>query len=954
MKKNRFEVENFKFKFLPDTPLSSTKDTVMFGHEQVAKALLNIVVGSTPPFTIGLYGGWGSGKSTVINLLAEELDNINVKHVVFDVWKYSEDSLRRQFLIESARQLGQTSKVKKLTEKFVYSLTKKIETIRFTPKKFIVSIIPIVLFSLVWSWVTGDINQWKSITILCLGGAFIFQKYQDKLLIVDDNVLTRDKISQPEEFENEFKEIVNDSNENKLLFIFDNLDRAPRQKVVELLTTIKTFLEIRKCIFLVPCDETAVRKHISSALLSNDSKKISDQDKQDYADEFLRKFFNTVVRMPKVEYLDLDVYTTSLLNDTQIELFNKNPDLLELITYSFKNNPREIKQFINSLISLIIIVYERFDEKITKKLSKNDIAFFAKVLILKQKYHDIYTKLEESILNDAMDWTEAEKGVLRGTLEESMKFLKNTYYITPDTLNVGSYITLKQSKEEISLPGWEQFIQACLSRDVESASKFVNSFIKQDKISIFENFLLYYLKSNSQRQALIRPISSTCVKVFSDILNTSIPPKVARELARQISGPLLRPDTYEDYPIQNTIKVVKSGINKTQNKELSQAYIGLFNHADNNSRLILKEDYALSILNHVSTDIEYFQSSIRNVKDLLKDRLNSRKYIEVFIDKDNLEKFISNETITNYITRNFDAGTLNDDDELRKNLGLLNTIGELDEGQIRLIVEKVKELIAAESNNPPDRNQRDVLIEFLTGFIEKFLDTISTAEVEYVSSNIGVISTSATAWYNNSSWSIKTKVFLLSLILRKIDKNDKNTTLESSIIKPFIQNAPYDEAFSTLDEKVVEEIISKNYPEYIKGCMRSYDFFTKGFKYLSSDQRGQIALSMMSSSLEFSVNAIKKSNYLIGASTVSVLNELFNRLDSQDENFKANVFEIAYKTHCGKDPAVEERFFNELKNVKGSDFGDRMIKKYVKKQGRLFSKSQKSDLLNVTPIPAAS
>lgn len=61
--------------------------------------------------TIGLYGGWGSGKSTIIETAKQQLESDlrkKYKVVVYDAWKYSGDSFRRTFLLhmQSALKLN--------------------------------------------------------------------------------------------------------------------------------------------------------------------------------------------------------------------------------------------------------------------------------------------------------------------------------------------------------------------------------------------------------------------------------------------------------------------------------------------------------------------------------------------------------------------------------------------------------------------------------------------------------------------------------------------------------------------------------------------------------------------------------------------------------------------------------------------------------------------------------
>jgi predicted KAP-like P-loop ATPase len=60
------------------------------GFAEYAEALADAIRGGTPPqFTIGIYGPWGSGKSSLLNVIHRELTRgEDVLPVFFDAWRY--------------------------------------------------------------------------------------------------------------------------------------------------------------------------------------------------------------------------------------------------------------------------------------------------------------------------------------------------------------------------------------------------------------------------------------------------------------------------------------------------------------------------------------------------------------------------------------------------------------------------------------------------------------------------------------------------------------------------------------------------------------------------------------------------------------------------------------------------------------------------------------------------
>jgi predicted KAP-like P-loop ATPase len=95
-------------KFIIDKEIDLNKQDFL-NTSSYSKALRE-VINSSPKdntFTIGLFGEWGSGKSSIVKTVEEEFNKTKkVKFIIYDSWKYSNDSFRRMFLLKLQEDLG--------------------------------------------------------------------------------------------------------------------------------------------------------------------------------------------------------------------------------------------------------------------------------------------------------------------------------------------------------------------------------------------------------------------------------------------------------------------------------------------------------------------------------------------------------------------------------------------------------------------------------------------------------------------------------------------------------------------------------------------------------------------------------------------------------------------------------------------------------------------------------
>lgn len=320
-----------KFKYLNENPLK-TDHPLEFGHKEIVSSLKKIIKEQSWNLTIGLFGSWGTGKSSIVENLKEQLKTQKTPLIIFDVWKHEGNALRRTFLKECYKQLLNSDEF--INNNFELddrlssntNRSKEIHTIKWRKlgTSILVGILIITGMFFAACLIYGvllllDVDLFdvisKSMFIsfaTASVSATLLVKYFEVFIKTEKLDIKEDKFQDPHEFEFEFSRIVKSSKteDKKIVICFDNLDRVSGDKALNIISTIKTFLDF-KCdgneantvVFLIPCDVESIKNHISDSIKNN-----TENGESNYIDEFLRKFFNTSVWIPDFHLTDLESF----------------------------------------------------------------------------------------------------------------------------------------------------------------------------------------------------------------------------------------------------------------------------------------------------------------------------------------------------------------------------------------------------------------------------------------------------------------------------------------------------------------------------------------------------------------------------------------------------------------------------------------------------------------------
>ncbi len=386
---NSDSLENLSAKFISNTPIG---DDLFEGksQERVANNISKILINDKDIRVIGIDGGWGSGKSNLIEIVKRKLkaeSDSKYNFFIYDAWGHQEDLQRRSLLEEMTFHLTKLNEhnvsIIGDDEKWKKKLKELLAKSKETEKKTIPSLSLGIVFSGLALILTplfkslSDLFEcgWlkiliTSIPLILLLALYLYyyvtktdkknktghraQEAANKLFYIyqqsQKEEITFERISEEEpsvkKFRDWMKEISEDLKEKMLLIVFDNMDRLPNKKILELWSSIHTFFaesNYDNIKVLIPFD----RQNIKSAF--EDSK----SSENNYADDFINKTFNIVYRVSPPILSDWKKFFIIKWNEAfkvKDEELNKVVQVFDHLAPS--KTPREIVVFINEFVTI--------------------------------------------------------------------------------------------------------------------------------------------------------------------------------------------------------------------------------------------------------------------------------------------------------------------------------------------------------------------------------------------------------------------------------------------------------------------------------------------------------------------------------------------------------------------------------------------------------------------------
>lgn len=334
-----------------------------FKYEELSKRLIdNILLQMELPNCFGLYGNWGTGKSSLIHFILKHLNEkkeyAEISPIYFEPWKY-EYSDQKDFLYALLRLIKKS-----------FGMNNKVW------KRLLVDAIAIS---------TGLLKNFN----------VDLQSAESDIKTIENEVFAEYElwIDQVEKFQTSFTTIIAQGlkkvNKTKLIIFIDDLDRCLPENAIKLIEAIKNFLSVENTLFVIAIDKRVVAEMIQSKFGLH----------QGYGEEYLMKIihYNYELPAPDLNCIIEEVFASYNLVVTKNQL--------ETISSFFKYHVKEVrvsKHYLHQFCMKIILTFPK--KRIDKILKKNysfEFLFIASFVLSKYSY--LFTGSKSSLTQDIIE-----------------------------------------------------------------------------------------------------------------------------------------------------------------------------------------------------------------------------------------------------------------------------------------------------------------------------------------------------------------------------------------------------------------------------------------------------------------------------------------------------------------------------------------------------------------------
>lgn len=731
----------------------------------------------------------------------------------------------------------------------------------------------------------------------------------------------------------------------RLLVVIDNLDRVGHDKAVEALTTIKTFLEAEKSkvVYLIPCDDEAIKRHLRKAYLfdewrdhvptpaeSLDTVRVSEDSNsgenddgeslpqagassdrgraQEFPDEFLRKFFNVSLRIPEFFGQDLYAFTEAQLRATGLQaLLADDGDAVLVIAAAFRDNPRQIKQFVNLFVARYLLAQAREQRKLISEngLVTSNPAFLAKIIVLQNQF-DLHRPSE---VDGALD----REQTMDGSLDEEVtldSFLRTTKHITRGATKLFLYLKqpddelayervdeLRRLLEENNAEGLSGLLQADSSH-IRVIQKLILSFMEQETVSVKFNVVDTALRADYAAGGIFQP--AFYKRIGAILANGSLASKLQK----------FAPDVI----FSTVLQKCKSA----ERQRIIERYLDLLQDpGEPDAQAQLTATDAFKVFKNLKEKVSWLIGGAKQkVRTLITETyFANESVLELFSDEKSMRVFISDQAVANLINTLRPDEFEEPESSRLSFVSLFTSVGE--SASAEAVVRASIQVFHGEISKSM-RPEKQLVVEQVTKLIEHFKDVVERNLTDSAESQLNELA--GIALETQAQVPEHERGFFLPLLMwlraRAEDSADQiDVTISESLRNSNHQGINL--AIKAMGDKPARALVQAHFPEVIKvRAQADAEVFGLTYPLASREQKDNWLIGLISSDdpsqperglnqLESDIDRIRDKRGIVSA--------LLTAAEQAGlENLRPRVYGAINQLRCAEDPGLTNQFETQV------------------------------------------
>lgn len=300
----------------------------LFGFRVHADLIRELIMDpSVLPATIGVYGDWGGGKSSIMQMLRDDFEKQTEGHdaesepykgvavLYFNGWLFEGyDDAKAALLSSILTSLRDNKRFGPKLKASACKLLKRVDYMRGVRMLFTGAIAGGVAAA------SGGVGLAALLPAL-LGGGLAGAK--DSASDAAKGALEKGAETDPDEalsdirqFRDDFAKMLSESDIKTLVVLIDDLDRCSPERIIENLEAIKLFLNVPNTAFVIGADRRIIRQAVAwryrDALRASTLAEGQADPSERLVDDYLEKLIQIPYRLPRLSPSEIETYLTLL------------------------------------------------------------------------------------------------------------------------------------------------------------------------------------------------------------------------------------------------------------------------------------------------------------------------------------------------------------------------------------------------------------------------------------------------------------------------------------------------------------------------------------------------------------------------------------------------------------------------------------------------------------------